>query len=93
MLSQVAHAELVGLARSSPRVSGSEAVPDPPIESNRGLWMWYDAYLVLGTLTFSAHRAASFLGLHKQVNALWDWMGESQRALLTARPMSPAGAS
>ncbi len=81
-LSEMAHAGLQGLARGS-RLFGNDATtPD----ANHQFWVWLDAYLVIGALTFSAHRAASFLGLADQTAALAEWTGSSQGKLLTLRP-------
>jgi hypothetical protein len=95
VLSAVAHAELLGLARGIPgpgpaRPSATTA-PDAirPVVGPARLWLWHDAYLVIGALVFTADRAASFLALEDQLAALRSWTGELDRALPGLRPSTP----
>jgi len=50
---------------------------------------WQDTYLVIGTLLFTADRAASFPGLHDQLTALHAWMAELNRRLPALPPSAP----
>lgn len=92
VLSAVAHAELLGLARNlatpdvadRPRPAGGTDLR--PVGDPSGFWLWHDAYLVLGALVFTANRAAVFLGLKDQLTALRTWTGELNRTLPTLRP-------
>lgn len=93
ILSAVAHAELLGLTRNLGRLS-SGATPSQTTASatlrsvpdHSGVWFWQDTYLVTGTLLFSGQRAAAFLGLAQQAQALGDAMGAVQDALMAVRP-------
>jgi hypothetical protein len=95
VLSAVAHAELLGLARGIPRPGparpSAATAPDAirPVAGPAGLWLWHDAYLVIGALIFTAERAASFLALEDQLAALRSWTGELDRALPGLRPSTP----
>ena len=91
MLSAVAHAEVLGLARNlasqAPGVSAVRPVPGPAAE----VWLWQDAYLVLGALVLSAGRAASFLGLDNQAATLNALTQHLNRTLSTLRPKASHG--
>jgi hypothetical protein len=69
VLSAVAHAELLGLIRNISPLRGEHRpwrlAPDPV-----GLWLWQNAYLLLGALMFTADRAADFLGKPDKLAAL-----------------------
>jgi len=86
VLSAVAHAELLGLQRNlaPPAVQGRDSRPAPSPDSL--LWLWQDAYLVLGALVFSADRAAAFLGLSDQLAALRALTGQLDQRLPALRP-------
>jgi hypothetical protein len=88
VLSAVAHGEMLGLVRNlaqgEPRLSVAPGV-------GTDTWLWQDAYLVIGALTFTAERAAAFLGLGDELAALGAWMQESQRQLLDVRPNEVVG--
>jgi len=86
MLSAVAHAELLGLQRSlgPPAARGPDSSPSPGPDSL--LWLWQDAYLVLGALVFAADRAAAFLGLPDQLAALRALTGRLNERLPALRP-------
>jgi hypothetical protein len=95
VLSAVAHAELLGLARNlpAPDAEGSSAVgmlrdAVRPVADPAGFWLWHDTYLVLGALVFTAERAAAFLALDHQIAALNTWTGELDGTLPTLRPMA-----
>jgi hypothetical protein len=84
ILSAVAHTELLGIARNLTRHDGDASLrpaPDPT-----GLWHWQDAYLALGALVFTADRAAHFLGLSEQLDALRAWTAELDQVLPALRP-------
>lgn len=72
------------LARGEPRL---RVAPD-----DDGVWLWQDTYLVIGAMTFTAERAAAFLGQGDEMTALGQWMQESQRRLLAVRPNEAARA-
>jgi hypothetical protein len=87
VLSAVAHAELLGLARNIPRLGTARLTGDAAHPA--GFWLWHDAYLVLGALVFTADRTASFLALDEQLAALHSWTGELDRILPGLRPATP----
>jgi hypothetical protein len=92
VLSAVAHAELLGLARNlAPRCLADRPRPGGgtdlrPAGDPTGFWLWHDAYLVLGALVFTADRAAVFLGLEDQLTALRTWTVELNGTLPKLRP-------
>jgi hypothetical protein len=53
------------------------------------VWLWQDTYLVVGALIFTAHRAATLLGLGEELTVLDGWMQECQHRLLHVRPKDP----
>ena len=83
VLSAVAHGEMLGLLRNL-------AQGEPCLRVAPGVgtdtWLWQDTYLVIGALTFTAERAAAFLGLDDGLTVLEEWMQEGQRRLLDVRP-------
>jgi hypothetical protein len=83
VLSAVAHGEMIGLVRNI--AQGEPRLRVAPSDGT-GTWLWQDTYLVIGVLTFTAERAAAFLGLDGQGAALYQWMGEAQGRLLNVRP-------
>jgi len=91
MLSAVAHAEVLGLARNlappAPGASGVRPAPGPAAE----VWLWQDAHLVLGALVLTAGRAASFLGLDDQSATLRALTEYLNRTLPTLRPTASHG--
>jgi hypothetical protein len=94
LLSAVAHAEFLGLQRSLPELAGHASDLRPttgPADAALWLWLWQDAYLVLGALIFSADRAAAFLGLPDQLAALNVLTGRLDERLLALRPAMPDG--
>jgi hypothetical protein len=95
VLSAVAHAELLGLARNLPppgianRPRLRERTALRPVSDPAGFWLWHDTYVVLGALVFTADRAAVFLRLEDQLTALRTWTGELNSILPTLRPSTP----
>lgn len=96
VLCAVSHAELLGLTRSLTRLSGKtqrlpsvEATSSWPVTDPTGVWLWHDAYLVLGALVFSAERAATFLDAKHHVSALQALKTELDHALPALRPHLP----
>ena len=85
VLSAVAHAELLGLARNLCPPS-DEAQSLRPVPDVSGIWLWHDTYLVLGALAFSAERAAIFLDAKDQVALLQAWKTELDHVLPALRP-------
>jgi hypothetical protein len=86
MLSAVAHAELPGLTRNLISMQPDTSVPRLTPGPATVLWLWQDAYLVLGALVLTADRAASFLGLDNQVAALSALIQHLNRTLPALRP-------
>lgn len=91
VLSAVAHAELLGLARNLPTPGTAGRTEDAvrPVASQAGFWVWHDAYLILGALVFAGDRAASFLALENQLTALHSWTGVLDHTLPGLRPSTP----
>lgn len=83
ILSGVAHTELLGIARNLARRDDQDLRPAP---DPTGLSYWQDTYLVLGALVFTADRAAHFLGLADQLDAVRAWTANLDRVLPTLRP-------
>jgi hypothetical protein len=87
VLSAVAHGELLGLQRNlvaePSRTSRLRVAPHP---DTTVVWFWQDAYLVIGALIFTSERAAAFLGLHDQLNAVKAWIAEAYTQLSALRP-------
>ena len=86
VLSAVAHAELLGLQRNLIRRTAQPRGLQPTAGPASALWLWQDAYLVLGALVFSTDRAAAFLGLHEQLAALRALVGHLDEKLPALRP-------
>lgn len=86
MLSAVAHAELLGLARNFTSPRPGTSVPRPAPGPATVLWLWQDAYLVLGSLVLTADRASSFLGLDDQAATLHAFIQYLDRTLPALRP-------
>ena len=87
LLSAVGHGEVLGLARSLGQSPGEAKprrwFPDAP---SAAVWIWHDTYLVLTALTLSAERAARFLNLPEQVEALRRWGEGFTREMAALRP-------
>jgi hypothetical protein len=86
VLSAVAHAELLGLARNLTRLSPAMAGLRSGPGLDAAVWLWQDTYLVLGALVFTADRAASFLGLPDHLDAIHAVVEQLDERLLTLRP-------
>lgn len=85
-LSAVSHGEVLGLTRSLVRRPNEKTKQLFPDAHDSAFWIWHDVYLMIGALTFSADRAASFLDLDEQREALEHWMKAAPRALSALRP-------
>jgi hypothetical protein len=89
VLSAVAHAELLGMTRSLGPLASQAAGRSAPASPDDALWLWQDAYLVLGALVFSADRAAGFLGLHDDLAAVHNLAERLDKRLPALRPAIP----
>ncbi len=87
LLSAVSHSQVLGLTRSLVQPPGEAKTrrwfPDA---HGAAVWIWHDTYLVLAALTLSAERAARFLNLPEQVEALRHWGEGFTREMVALRP-------